>query len=1381
MRCRAVAIGGATGVGLVALLRTRIGAALVYVTTGVIVALYAAPLVASLRLASVPAPKRPLPPLAVPAMVPPLLRVPRRRSLPALPALPPPRVAVQVVVQPRRVPVRRHVRVPVVADVRTELAAPAPRRAKPARDPSAGAPVVRDTIGAPAELPADAAAPADATVVDSTAADAARAPPAGENTQEPVRGAHGLQWFDDQAPPADPNPPADRQQPPPQDQPQQQQTDPGTGAVAPADGGSVTSAATTTNVSIADHQTATAPSNITAVSPVSSSSATDAATGAAAVTSTVDADTHPVTAALQVATAAVPESQNTFTGGAGTGDWNTPQNWSLGTAPGPADAVVISAGSTVTLATAQSSTILNLTNQGSLTVNGALAITDTTVLSTSNVLNLQGTLSGAGSMSIGSALNWAGGVISGTGQTVVEAAATLTISGTADKTLDTRVLDNKGTLAWIAGRIVAQNGAAVVNEGLFDIQSSANYIAAGSTAVFNNLGTVEKRTSAGTTTFAGNVQFNGTGGQVDVLAGTLALAGGGAQSNVTFASATGATTTFAGGTFTSDGSTFTGPGLTRVNGATVTFTGASTSTGGVFELAAGTVNGTADLTVNGGTLAWTGGVLSGTGQTIVGPGATLTISGAADKTLDTTMLVNHGSATWSAGRIVAQSGSVFDNSSDGTLVASGSSYLYNGGTVPSFRNEGLYRRTGDNSTTLFTTVNFTNSGVLELDQGVVQLNGGSLTQTSTGTLLVGIGGAAIASGKAELVVNAPLALAGTWGILSENGFTPQSGVLFRMIANTGTRTGIFANAGYQEPVTSRWAMAQFGAGAVNISYVPTVTVEDVAGSEGDSGTTPFVFTYTLSEPSTQTVTIQYATADGTATSTPDDADYAPAAGTLTFAAGTIVQTLDVAVNGDEVYDHDVSFSVTVTSATGAYVSRRSALGTIMNDDPAPQLSIGDVAVTVAGLGPSIATFPVSIVGATELPARVDDSTGATLVFAPGEAAKTISVSIDPATIPASGTTVFVDLSNAVDATIARARGTATIDVPTTTTLGVSPSPSAFGEAVTLTAHVAGADPATPVSGTVSFFDGSTSLGTVAVGVPLVVGSLGVGLHHLSASYSGNLDPSMGGAVQQVDRASTTMTLVGTPSPSAYGQAVIFTATVTGAPTGVVQFFIDGSAVGTGPLSAGGVATFKATSLAVGTHTITATYSGDDNFGGSTGSSTQIVIDTTPPSIVIRSPVDGRTSDVATMLTVRYSARDRRGDAVTVETAQLDGTGPSYASGSAIDTSKLAAGAHTFTVVAHDAAGNVATKTITFRIRATPGGLIRGVLGLVGHGIDPREAVPLLTRLAVAVVATALDATRIARDALRWFVAEVAAQSGRRIDPAVAAVLTQWTNDLIASL
>ncbi len=113
---------------------------------------------------------------------------------------------------------------------------------------------------------------------------------------------------------------------------------------------------------------------------------------------------------------------------------------------------------------------------------------------------------------------------------------------------------------------------------------------------------------------------------------------------------------------------------------------------------------------------------------------------------------------------------------------------------------------------------------------------------------------------------------------------------------------------------------------------PTLSINNVSANEGNSGTTAFVFTVTLSAASTSTVTVNYATADGTATA---PSDYAATSGTLTFAPGVLTQPISVNVNGDTTVEPNETFFVNLSSPTNATIAGATGTGTIINDDSAP--------------------------------------------------------------------------------------------------------------------------------------------------------------------------------------------------------------------------------------------------------------------------------------------------------------------------------------------------------------------------------------------------------------------------------------------------------------
>jgi uncharacterized repeat protein (TIGR01451 family) len=116
-----------------------------------------------------------------------------------------------------------------------------------------------------------------------------------------------------------------------------------------------------------------------------------------------------------------------------------------------------------------------------------------------------------------------------------------------------------------------------------------------------------------------------------------------------------------------------------------------------------------------------------------------------------------------------------------------------------------------------------------------------------------------------------------------------------------------------------------------------LSIDNVSMSEGNSGTKDFVFTVTLSQASGQTVTVDYATADGTATA---GSDYQSATGTLVFAPGDLTKTITVQVNGDTANEPDETFFVNLTNGLNATISDTQGLGTITNDDgPFVQFSL----------------------------------------------------------------------------------------------------------------------------------------------------------------------------------------------------------------------------------------------------------------------------------------------------------------------------------------------------------------------------------------------------------------------------------------------------------
>jgi probable HAF family extracellular repeat protein len=175
--------------------------------------------------------------------------------------------------------------------------------------------------------------------------------------------------------------------------------------------------------------------------------------------------------------------------------------------------------------------------------------------------------------------------------------------------------------------------------------------------------------------------------------------------------------------------------------------------------------------------------------------------------------------------------------------------------------------------------------------------------------------------------------------------------------------------------------------------------------------------------------------------------------------------------------------------------------------------------------------------------------------------------------------------------------------PTSTAVTSSLNPAASGQSVTFTATVSGASP----TGTVQFYYGASTLGTpvaLAAGVAsFTTSSLPIGTDSIAAVYSG--DGSNSGSTSDVlnelvSSSSPTTTLMSSLNPAIAGQAVTFTATVTGAsPTGTVAFLSGTTSLGAPVALASGMAAFTTSSLPVGTDSITAVYSGDSSNAAST--------------------------------------------------------------------------------------------------------------------------------------------------------------------------------------
>ena len=327
-----------------------------------------------------------------------------------------------------------------------------------------------------------------------------------------------------------------------------------------------------------------------------------------------------------------------------------------------------------------------------------------------------------------------------------------------------------------------------------------------------------------------------------------------------------------------------------------------------------------------------------------------------------------------------------------------------------------------------------------------------------------------------------------------------------------------------------------------------------------------------------------------------------------------------------------------------------------------------------------------------------------------------------ATSPAGTYPISVAGLNSNNYLIAFVNGTLTVTKATlgqnglaNITLTSSPNPSNYGQSVTFTATVPSG-----VTGTVQFMDGSTVLGTAALTgatASLATSALTSGTHPVTAVYSGdaNYNPATSAVDSQVvNQEGTTTTVASSLNPSPFMQAVTFTATVaptsgTDQPTGTVQFSVDGTNTGS-PITLGsGTASFTISTLAVGVHTIAATYTPDTgDFTGSSGSIGErvgaVATSTTTLSVAPTTVMYGNTATLTAVVSPSFATGTVSfyEGSTLLGTASLDNTGTAL-----LPISTLNAGAHNITAKYNGDPGvppntsNTAQLTVTQR--TAPGG------------------------------------------------------------------------------
>jgi hypothetical protein len=185
---------------------------------------------------------------------------------------------------------------------------------------------------------------------------------------------------------------------------------------------------------------------------------------------------------------------------------------------------------------------------------------------------------------------------------------------------------------------------------------------------------------------------------------------------------------------------------------------------------------------------------------------------------------------------------------------------------------------------------------------------------------------------------------------------------------------------------------------------PYASIAGATVTEGNSGTKLMTFTVTLSAASDVPVSVNVATADGSATVIGND--YQAKSGTVTFAPGATSQTFTVSVNADRLGEGDEYFVASLSGATNSQIGSGTAYGYITDDEP--RISIANASVIEGNSGTRVMTFTVKLSAAYDQTVSVNFATqngsatvtdgdyvakSGSLSFAPGETTKTFTVTI----------------------------------------------------------------------------------------------------------------------------------------------------------------------------------------------------------------------------------------------------------------------------------------------------------------------------------------------------------------------------------------------------
>ncbi len=561
-----------------------------------------------------------------------------------------------------------------------------------------------------------------------------------------------------------------------------------------------------------------------------------------------------------------------WTGQGGTFAWTTAGNWSLGRLPGSADHVCIPdmpGDLTISIGSGYNAVkSLRSLERIQITGSGQLALTDTTagVVSSVNRLSLTGgSLRGQGALSVSEALEFTGGSMTDNGSVTVEPNATMTVSGTAQKTLG-KVLINSGTINWTEGDLWGSGSGRLNNSGQISLSTGSLLKSSYSYFLLQNegAGTITK-TGTGTFKIAGSFDNDGA---ANVEAGGVLVLWSGTPSGGSHA-----------GSFVVDGllqfdsdgsynatnqlgatSSVSGPGQvdlirgsihtagswavnTTQKGAYVEFKAAATIPTLVQE--SGTMAGTGTVSVTE-SFTWISGSQYGAGTLRVESGATALVQGAGERSASNyRQIINDGTMTVASD--IRTGGSTIIN--NGTLLLQDDADLLNDmyGVATLTNSAGAQIQKTSGTGVSLISMKLQNDGQISLTSGTLELSG-SNDAVQTGSMTVD-GALVISGGKQNL--GGASAVTGSGSVSVTNG-TAMFGGSYAVPTLTVTGGSAYFTGGtVLESVTQSGGWVFFNGGTATVTDVAqagglfggkgTVTITGAydwtGGQQHDSGTT----------------------------------------------------------------------------------------------------------------------------------------------------------------------------------------------------------------------------------------------------------------------------------------------------------------------------------------------------------------------------------------------------------------------------------------------------------------------------------------------------------------------------------------------------------------